>query len=156
MTKEDSHRHVHARSGTLYTKRETTVADAAGTRKMDLNFTDVELKNNLIHETGHLLGFDERYSQNTKTTHAGYDKDIMSNISSYDNKEIFKIHFEDAAKFAFDVSFGESSHLYFRGDLDETRGGELTSASADYQATQTSERRKEVGYFKWFLLLNPF
>lgn len=156
MTKEDSHRHVHARVGTLYTKKEATVADAAGTRKMDLSFTDTELKNNLIHETGHFLGFDERYSQSTKNTHAGFEKDIMSNVSRYDNKEIFKIHFEDAAKFALDVSFGESSHLFFRGDLDETRGGELTSASSEYQTTQTSERRKEVGYFKWFLLLNPY
>lgn len=156
MTPESGHRMVHLRMGSLYTKKDALAATADGFKEVEVDFSGTELKNNLIHETGHQLGFDERYSQSTTSIHTGYDKDFMGNDSRIDNKEIFKQHFEDAAKFALDASHGESSSVIFRGELDETRRGEMQTGATNYDQTQLDERKKEVDYHENFLILNPW
>ena len=154
-TKEQSHRYVGASTGFLYKSGDAIVKKNGIDVTQQVDFTEREMRNNLIHETGHLLGFDERYKGNNRSTHPGFESDFMGNSVSGE-KWIVNTHFEDAAKFALGVSLGQSSHLLFRGRLDQTSSGEMLASDPQYGLIQEQHRKREVEYFKHFRLLRPW
>ncbi|HEX8720434.1 MAG TPA: SpvB/TcaC N-terminal domain-containing protein [Pyrinomonadaceae bacterium] len=152
---EQGHRAVGNSTGAIFKKRDVLTSSGGKLSLQPVDFSDTELRDNLIHETGHMLGFGERYKQSDSSFHPGFETDFMSNTKRFD-KEIMKLHFEDAAKFALAVSHGESSSMVFKGYLDETNSGELLNTSPNYSAVQAERRSAEAEYGRRFLLLDPY
>ncbi|NUP10068.1 MAG: RHS repeat-associated core domain-containing protein [Polyangiaceae bacterium] len=93
----------------------------------------------LIHEVGHLLGFEDRYFVDDTSAHPGFDDDMMASGGLFGDRVIHPIHVEDAAKFA----------LRFAGEARVVEGALLRAAQLDYTSREPSDfQMGEEGYFE--------
>jgi hypothetical protein len=108
----------------------------------------------VIHETGHLLGFDERYESTTglAQNHNDFGWDFMSSAGtkSPSTTTMHPTHIADAARFGIGVANGNSlvdkalrgpqiDATGTRGDTQEIVNGAVNPAYAARQATLRSE-----------------
>lgn len=88
---------------------------------------------NEIHETGHLIGFDERYESGGGDAHKGFENDPMGNANMYSPSSEFgntvkpkwhKEHFNDILKYALKIKDKqENIPMVYTGSIDNTEKG---------------------------------
>ncbi len=106
------------------------------------------LARRLAHETGHAIGFDERYDPVTASFamggYAGFDYDIMGSDTGYSTRVIDPSHVSDYLNFAVGLlkaaapGASTSQTFLLSGHIDDTQGGRLTPSAANYQAIQST------------------
>jgi len=129
-------------------------AEIAQRTPFDKNTT----RESLIHETGHLLGFDERYRNYGPLSynHPGFQFDLMAGGTGRSLITLHPVHIEAAARFGLGVAHGRDlADQAVRGiQIDSTgTGGNITQFDPNgqpnpaYQQQQTTLETELVPQF---------
>lgn len=130
-------------------------SNATGELYYEQGLPDAALSRRLIHETGHFIGFDERYDPVTASFarggYAGFDSDFMGadDDSSSRTIAINPVHIEELGQFAMSVRTqagiiptGTTSRTFLlSGHIDDTQGGRLHPSAQNYAQRQTTQRQ---------------
>jgi hypothetical protein len=114
----------------------------------------------LIHETGHMLGFDERYEKVIGSNHPGFEYDLMGAGlgKGVDVITMHPQHIEDAARFALGVADGRTLvNQIIRGiqiDSTGTKGsisqfeGKDRTINPEYKSRQSTLHNELTPHFR--------
>ena len=125
----------------------TRVPGGAGARAIWRN----EVARRLVHETGHHLGFQDRYdpgiAQFMGGTYSGFSSDFMGNDNLLQGVVINPLHISELGAFAMEIhnqtpppQSGVSTYL-LSGHIDDTRSGRMQVRHSDYNQAQIDLRQ---------------
>jgi RHS repeat-associated protein len=136
----------------------TAESNATGELFYEKGLPDEALTRRLVHETGHFLGFDERYDPVTaslmKGGYPGFDSDFMGADDDSFNRVVVinPLHIEELGKYALEVrskagalpAGTTSRDFLISGHIDDTQGGKLQPKHATYTAAQQTQRQNRA------------
>lgn len=136
----------------------TIESNATGELFYEKGLPDEALTRRLIHETGHFIGFDERYDPVTASFARGGYPDFDSDFMGADDDSsgrvvvINPIHIEELGQYAMEVRSkagalpqGTTSRSFLvSGHIDDTKGGTLHPKKSTYAAAQQTQRQNRA------------
>lgn len=141
----------HLRIGTIE-------SNAVGTVRASRNATMSQIRKRLIHETGHFLGFDDRYDPALAglfgNTYPGFNFDIMGagGGAASDPVVINPTHISEFGQFVMELRRqagalpqGVTTRTFLlSGHFDDTQGGRLQPRNRGYGAAQSTRRQQRA------------